>query len=157
MIIISHSNGFMMLSVKMHSSERDNGKPSVPWHTSDKVPSSYNAQVGAKASFTSSLVNCFVHHHQGMTLLISPLLSLMRDQIRAAEKLGLQAVTINSTNPLEHADIQESLENHNIDLLLISPERLGNNAFRRETWSVIQHQLGLIVVGRSPLYIGLGA
>src|SRR6202521_5298490 len=55
----------------------------------------------------------------GPTILVSPLLSLMRNQIQSASALGLNAVTVNSTNPDEHTDIEARLERGEIDLLLI--------------------------------------
>src|SRR5215813_14185524 len=55
----------------------------------------------------------------GPTILVSPLLSLMRNQIQSASAFGLNAVTVNSTNPDEHAEIEAKLERDEIDLLLI--------------------------------------
>ena len=66
----------------------------------------------------------------GPTILVSPLLALMRDQIAAASRAGVRAVAINSTNPHEWADIQTALARDEIDVLLVSPERLNNPAFR---------------------------
>ncbi|MEO1441021.1 MAG: RecQ family ATP-dependent DNA helicase [Chloroflexota bacterium] len=83
---------------------------------------------------------------RGPTLLISPLLSLMRDQIRAAEALGIHAETINSTNPDDHADIEQRIIDGEIDLLLISPERLANDKFRSRVWSNIRSHVGLMVI-----------
>ncbi|MBV8997972.1 MAG: DEAD/DEAH box helicase, partial [Solirubrobacterales bacterium] len=62
----------------------------------------------------------------GPTLIISPLLALMRNQIAAAERLGLRAHTINSTNREEWDGVRDRLAADAIDLLLISPERLNN-------------------------------
>src|SRR5438445_9824052 len=61
----------------------------------------------------------------GPTVLISPLLSLMRNQVQSASALGIKAVTVNSTNPDEDAQIEAQLAQGKIDLLLISPERLA--------------------------------
>ncbi len=82
----------------------------------------------------------------GTTLLVSPLLALMRNQIEAAERWGLRAETMNSTNPDEHATIQRELLAGKIDLLLISPERLGNEHFQREVWPELREQVGLMVI-----------
>src|SRR6516165_10723291 len=68
----------------------------------------------------------------GPTLIVSPLLALMRNQIAAAERLGLRAHTINSTNREEWDDVANRLAAGTIDLLLISPERLNNPRFREE-------------------------
>jgi ATP-dependent DNA helicase RecQ len=65
----------------------------------------------------------------GTTLIISPLLALMRNQVTAAERLGLRAATINSNNPDDWASIMSEVRAGAVDLLLISPERLENQAF----------------------------
>src|SRR5216110_556265 len=61
----------------------------------------------------------------GPTLLISPLLSLMRNQLLAAEKLGIRAVTIHSENISEWREVEAALQVNNVDLLMVSPERLA--------------------------------
>ena len=70
----------------------------------------------------------------GVTILISPLLSLIRNQIEAAEQWGLTALSINSTNYDQHGEIEQALLDNEIDLLLISPERLANDRFQRDVW-----------------------
>ena len=65
----------------------------------------------------------------GPALLISPLLSLMRNQITAAERMGVRAVTINSDNREDWEGIEQDIRNGVIDILLISPERLANEYF----------------------------
>ena len=65
----------------------------------------------------------------GLTLVISPLLALMRDQVSAAERAGLRAATINSTNIDAWDDVLEAVDNDVLDVLLVSPERLGNPRF----------------------------
>jgi len=82
----------------------------------------------------------------GPTLLISPLLSLMRNQIEAAARLGVKAQTINSTNSNDWDEIEQSLQADQIDLLLISPERLANEAFRQNVLSRVAARVGLFVV-----------
>ena len=83
---------------------------------------------------------------KGPTLIISPLLALMRDQIRAASAIGLRAATVNSQNRDGWAGIREGLERDEIDVLLISPERLANDDFIRSFLPSIQGSLGLFVV-----------
>ncbi|MBD2580089.1 RecQ family ATP-dependent DNA helicase [Oscillatoria sp. FACHB-1406] len=83
---------------------------------------------------------------RGITLIISPLLALMRNQISAAQRLGLQAETINSTNPEAWEIIQQRLLLDTIDLLLISPERLANNNFREEILLPLSARIGFLVV-----------
>jgi ATP-dependent DNA helicase RecQ len=65
----------------------------------------------------------------GPTLVISPLLALMRDQVSAATKAGLTAATVNSTNPDDWDHIFESAIAQRLDVLLVSPERLANPRF----------------------------
>ena len=66
----------------------------------------------------------------GPTVLVSPLLALMRDQVAAAERAGVRAVAINSTNAHEWDDVLARLAADEVDVLLVSPERLNNPAFR---------------------------
>ncbi|MET0799618.1 MAG: RecQ family ATP-dependent DNA helicase [Actinomycetota bacterium] len=82
----------------------------------------------------------------GPTLLVSPLLALMRNQIEMAGRIGVLAETINSTNPEEFEPIAERLANDEIDLLLVSPERFANQRFRDRMLSVIARTVGLLVV-----------
>src|ERR671926_223457 len=63
---------------------------------------------------------------EGPTLLISPLLALMRNQIDATRRLGLRAETVNSTNREDWDAVRDLLDRDEVDLLLISPERLKN-------------------------------
>lgn len=82
----------------------------------------------------------------GPTLIVSPLLALMRNQIAAAERLGLRAHTINSTNRDEWDDVRDRLAAGTIDLLLISPERLNNPRFREEMLPLFAASVGLLVI-----------
>lgn len=82
----------------------------------------------------------------GTTLLISPLLSLMRNQLLAAAAWRLRADTINSDNPEEHRRVTAELLSGELDLLFISPERLSNDKFQRDVWSQLQHQIGMLVI-----------
>src|ERR671936_3117665 len=68
----------------------------------------------------------------GPALIVSPLLALMRNQIAAAERLGIRAHTINSTNRDAWDEVRALLAEDAVDLLLISPERLNNAQFREE-------------------------
>lgn len=82
----------------------------------------------------------------GPTVLVSPLLALMRDQIAAAERAGVRAVAINSTNPHEWADVQQRLADDEVDVLLVSPERLNNPAFREQQLPALVRRIGMLVV-----------
>src|SRR5215212_12027635 len=80
------------------------------------------------------------------TLLISPLLALMRNQIDAARRLGLRAHTVNSTNREDWDAVRELLDRDEVDLLLISPERLNNRRFRDSMLPLFAERVGLLVV-----------
>jgi ATP-dependent DNA helicase RecQ len=82
----------------------------------------------------------------GPTLIVSPLLALMRDQITAAERLGLRAHTVNSTNRDDWAEVRRQLGAGTIDLLLISPERLNNPHFRDDMLPLFAASVGLLVI-----------
>jgi ATP-dependent DNA helicase RecQ len=82
----------------------------------------------------------------GPALIVSPLLALMRNQIAAAERLGIRAHTINSTNRDAWAEVRRLLAEDAVDLLLISPERLNNPQFRGEMLSLFAERVGLLVV-----------
>ncbi|MFE5670809.1 RecQ family ATP-dependent DNA helicase [Agromyces sp. NPDC056523] len=82
----------------------------------------------------------------GPTVLVSPLLALMRDQIAAAERAGVRAVAINSTNPHEWADVQQRLADDAVDVLLVSPERLNNPSFREQQLPALIGRIGMLVV-----------
>ena len=82
----------------------------------------------------------------GPTLIISPLLALMRNQLDAAHRLGLRAHTINSTNRDEWASVRAMLAGDEVDLLLISPERLNNPAFRETMLPLFASSVGLLVI-----------
>ena len=82
----------------------------------------------------------------GPALLISPLLSLMRNQIAAAERMGICAATINSDNTTDWQPIEDRIRAQEVDVLLISPERLGNQRFNDEVLSHIADRIGLLVI-----------
>ena len=82
----------------------------------------------------------------GPTLLVSPLLALMRNQIEAAQRMGVSAETINSSNRDDWNRVLERLAADAVDLLLISPERLANPKFRTEVLPEVGRRSGLLVV-----------
>jgi ATP-dependent DNA helicase RecQ len=81
----------------------------------------------------------------GPTLVVSPLLALMRDQVSAAERAGLRAATVNSTNFDDWDPIFEALDADELDVLLVSPERLGNPRFAARLDSLMA-RVGLVVI-----------
>lgn len=82
----------------------------------------------------------------GPALLISPLLALMRNQVAAAERMGVRAATIHSDNPGDWAAVGEAIGRDEVDILLISPERLANERFRTEVLPDLSARLGLLVI-----------
>lgn len=82
----------------------------------------------------------------GPTLVVSPLLSLMRDQVAAASRAGLRAATLNSNNIDEWSSIENDLRSGAIDVLLVSPERLANPGFGRRVLDGLAGQVGLLVI-----------
>jgi ATP-dependent DNA helicase RecQ len=82
----------------------------------------------------------------GPTVIVSPLLALMRNQIAAAERAGIRAVTINSTNIEDWQPINDAINAGEVDVLLVSPERLNNPGFRDEVLPKLAATVGLLVV-----------
>jgi ATP-dependent DNA helicase RecQ len=82
----------------------------------------------------------------GPTLVVSPLLSLMRDQVAAAGRAGLRAATLNSTNVADWEPVERALLAGDLDLLLVSPERLANPGFGRRVLDAMAGRLGLLVI-----------
>ncbi|GAA2011673.1 RecQ family ATP-dependent DNA helicase [Brevibacterium samyangense] len=83
---------------------------------------------------------------RGPTLIVSPLLALMRDQVQAAARAGVRAVTMNSSNVTEWDSVVDALTAGEVDVLLISPERLTNPRFRERVLEPLMGRLGMIVV-----------
>jgi ATP-dependent DNA helicase RecQ len=82
----------------------------------------------------------------GPTVIVSPLLALMRDQVAAAERAGIRAVTMNSANAQEWGAVSAALARDEVDVLLVSPERLNNPRFRDEQLPDLAARCGLLVV-----------
>ena len=83
---------------------------------------------------------------QGPTLIVSPLLALMRSQSEAAARLGIHAPSINSTNRGEWPKLTGEILADQADALLISPERLASDEFVDTVLLPIAHRIGLLVV-----------
>ncbi|GFE97583.1 MULTISPECIES: RecQ family ATP-dependent DNA helicase [unclassified Gluconobacter] len=83
---------------------------------------------------------------RGPTLIVSPLHALMRNQIQAANRFGIRALTINSTNRNEWPALQQIVRANQADALLISPERLANDDFVENILLPIAETIGLLVV-----------
>jgi ATP-dependent DNA helicase RecQ len=82
----------------------------------------------------------------GVTVIVSPLLALMRNQVAAAERAGVRADTINSSNAADWDDIHQRVNRGELDVLLVSPERLNNPDFRDQVLPALAHDAGLVVV-----------
>lgn len=82
----------------------------------------------------------------GPTVIVSPLLALMRNQIDAADRAGIRARTINSANPEEWDSVQAEVAAGEVDVLLVSPERLNNPDFRDHVLPKLSSTTGLLVV-----------
>lgn len=82
----------------------------------------------------------------GTTIIVSPLLALMRNQIEQAQRLNIQAATINSSNTDQWDNIKQQVLNNQVDALLISPERLANETFIRDILMPIANHVGLMVI-----------
>ena len=82
----------------------------------------------------------------GPALLISPLLALMRNQVAAAERMGVRACRITSDNQEDWPVAEERLRRDEVDILLISPERLGNEHFRTEVLADVSARIALLVI-----------
>lgn len=82
----------------------------------------------------------------GPAIIISPLLALMRNQIEMAARIGVRALTVNTSNTDEWPGVKAALQHDECDVLLISPERLANNEFLTEFIPLLRGQLALFVV-----------
>ncbi|MBW3640004.1 MAG: RecQ family ATP-dependent DNA helicase [Actinobacteria bacterium] len=82
----------------------------------------------------------------GPTVIVSPLLALMRNQIAAAQRAGIRAVTVNSSNVEDWQEIYAGVGRGEVDVLLVSPERLNNPGFRDAVLPRLAASAGLLVV-----------
>ncbi|RJK85718.1 RecQ family ATP-dependent DNA helicase [Vibrio cholerae] len=82
----------------------------------------------------------------GPTIIVSPLLALMRNQIESAQRLGIVAETMNSTNTADWEAVKQRILNNQIDCLLISPERLANDNFIETVLQPISDRISLMVI-----------
>ena len=82
----------------------------------------------------------------GPTVIVSPLLALMRNQVEAAERAGIRARTINSANTAEWAALYAEVAAGHADVLLVSPERLNNPSFRDQVLPELSRSAGLVVI-----------
>ncbi|MQY26522.1 ATP-dependent RNA helicase DeaD [Nocardia sp. RB56] len=83
---------------------------------------------------------------RGPTVIVSPLLALMRNQVAAAQRAGVVAATINSGNVTEWDEIHAQVAGGEVDVLLVSPERLNNPDFRDSVLPKLAADAGLVVI-----------
>ncbi|MBW3067922.1 MULTISPECIES: DEAD/DEAH box helicase [unclassified Actinomyces] len=82
----------------------------------------------------------------GATVIVSPLLALMRDQVAAAQRAGINALTMNSVNAPQWPEIEAQVQRGEVDLLLVSPERLNHPVFREEVLPRLAADAALVVI-----------
>jgi ATP-dependent DNA helicase RecQ len=82
----------------------------------------------------------------GPSIIVSPLLALMRNQVEAAQRLGIHAITINSTNREQSEALVQQIHANQVDCLLISPEKLANEEFVAQALQPILNNIGVLVV-----------
>ncbi len=82
----------------------------------------------------------------GPTIIVSPLLALMRNQIESAQRLGVVAETMNSTNQDDWRAVTQQILNNQVDCLLISPEKLANDGFIETVLQPISDRIALLVI-----------
>jgi ATP-dependent DNA helicase RecQ len=82
----------------------------------------------------------------GPSVIVSPLLALMRDQVQAAARAGVRAVSINSANATEWGQARAAIDADEVDVLLVSPERLNNPTFRDEQLPTLMQKMGMLVI-----------
>lgn len=83
---------------------------------------------------------------RGMTLLVSPLLALMRNQLAAARRVGIVCDTINSTNREKWPEVEARVVLGKSDFLIVAPERFANEEFCVKVLEKIKNTIGLLVI-----------
>ena len=107
---------------------------------------SCSVPAGASPRSTSSPPRCCGPAAPGPTVIVSPLLALMRNQIEAAARAGIHARTINSANVEEWDEVYAEIAAGSVDVLLVSPERLNNPGFRDQVLPKLAAAAGLLVI-----------
>lgn len=99
-----------------------------------------------KSSVYFIATKIFRDQGMGPTIIVSPLLALMRNQIESAARLGISAVTMNSTNNEDWSEVTRRMFANEIDCLLISPERLANDDFIQTVLAPVADNISLMVI-----------
>jgi len=121
------------------------------WEAIDSVIGGNKTLVVQRTGWGKSIIyfiatRLFREQGAGPTILISPLLSLMRNQIDIASRIGIRAVSINSSNEEEWQEVEVLLQKGECDVLLVSPERLSNQRFLTGVLPSIKGGIGMFVV-----------
>ncbi len=125
----------------------DQWRASRRWSPSSARSWSSSAPAGASRPSTGSPTGLLRDAGAGPTLVISPLLALMRDQVAAAERSGLRAVTLNSANIDDWPAIEARIAADDVDVCSSRPERLNSSGFRDPGAARIsRRRIGLLVV-----------
>jgi ATP-dependent DNA helicase RecQ len=83
----------------------------------------------------------------GPTIIISPLLALMRNQIDSAAKYGVKLGTVNSSNTIdENNQTIVNIQNESLDAIIISPEQLSKPSFNDDVLRPMANRVGLFVI-----------
>ena len=99
-----------------------------------------------KSSVYFIATKIFRDQRLGPTIIVSPLLALMRNQIDSAKRLSINAVTMNSTNNDDWPEITRRMLADKIDCLLISPERMANDDFIERVLTPVANRISLMVI-----------
>ena len=135
------------LANNQHAEFREGQREAIDAIVSDKARVIVVQRTGwGKSALYFVATHLLRQQGMGPSLIISPLLALMNNQIDAARKLGLRAYTINSANDLGLGELTELLESDQVDVLLISPERLANPEFAEKIMPLVGRRPGLIVI-----------
>ena len=135
------------LTNNQHAEFREGQREAIDAIVNDKVRVIVVQRTGwGKSALYFVATHLLRQQGMGPSLIISPLLALMNNQIDAARKLGLRAYTINSANDLGLRELTELLESDQVDVLLISPERLANPEFAEKIMPLVGRRPGLIVI-----------
>ena len=71
-------------------------------------------------------------YREGMTIVVSPLIALMKDQVDSLKQVGVNAVRIDSTlTAMEKRDVAQQIRSGQVRMLFVSPERLASPDFVR--------------------------
>lgn len=95
--------------------------------------------------FIATAINRRINR-KGLTLLVSPLKSLMRNQVEAASRAGIRSGRIDSSNEKEWPEVESRISDDKLDILLIAPERFANKKFFNNVYVSIANKIGMLVV-----------